>query len=412
MVPVAWIAGFFFAVRVFIILISVRFLALEPYIGAVAGLALNFLLFCVVVLDQIGRPPLLNRGVFTGPGRRWVFCFFALSACSLGWSATVSIPAAVAFWCAMAADTAVVVLLLRVYSVEEVAADLMTGFVCGACLVAAVAWIMPVQSDLRLGDEELLGPNQIAYVCAVAFFFSQYLTRIAGRRWSWATVLLGVTVVRALSKTTITALLVAQAYLFLRDRSLTRKARVLMLLGLVIVIGVFWNLFFSYLDVYSNAGNQAESLTGRLGLWAIFLDQALQHPLIGHGFHSAWKVIPPFGPDRFEARHAHDEVLQQFYAYGIVGVVVLVGLYGSFFRTVRTLPIGRLRTWLISLFLFVLVRGLADTEPFDLSLPLWSIVLFSCLVQVRIHEPEPAKLPFATPQPPLNAATRTLPSTG
>jgi len=32
---------------------------------------------------------------------------------------------------------------------------------------------------------------------------------------------------------------------------------------------------------------------------------------------------------------------------------------------------------LLALFLFVIVRGFADTEAFDLSLPLWAIVLFS-----------------------------------
>jgi O-antigen ligase len=408
-VPAAWIVGFFFSVRVFILVISVRFFGLEPYAGASVGLALNFFLFGIVALDKIGRPALLTGGVFSAPERRWAFCFLALSGCSLGWSVTVSVPAAVAFWCAMAADAAMILLLVRLYSVGQVATDLMMGFVCGACAIAVIAWIMPVQSDLRLGDEELLGPNQIAYVCAIAFLFSQYIARIVGRgKWYLPAALLAITVVRALSKTTIAALLVAQAYLFVWDRSLTRKARVLMLFGVVLIVAVFWNLFFSYIDVYSGAGNQAETLTGRVGLWAIFLDQSLQQPWIGHGFHSAWKVIPPFGPDQFEARHAHNELLQQFYAYGILGVFVLLGLYRSFFRKVRTLPIGPLRTWLFSLFLFVLVRGLADTEPFDLSLPLWAIVLFSYLIEVRVQGPEPARVPVAIPHPPLKAATQSL----
>lgn len=32
------------------------------------------------------------------------------------------------------------------------------------------------------------------------------------------------------------------------------------------------------------------------------------------------------------------------------------------------------------MFLFVLIRGLADTEVFDLSLPLWAIVLIGAIV--------------------------------
>ena len=53
----------------------------------------------------------------------------------------------------------------------------MKGYVWGACAIAAIAWMLPSQSDLRLGDEEFLGPNQIGYACAFAFFFAQYLMR-------------------------------------------------------------------------------------------------------------------------------------------------------------------------------------------------------------------------------------------
>jgi hypothetical protein len=31
--------------------------------------------------------------------------------------------------------------------------------------------------------------------------------------------------------------------------------------------------------------------------------------------------------------------------------------------------------------LFVIVRGFADTEPFDLSLPLWFIAMIGALIQ-------------------------------
>jgi hypothetical protein len=31
--------------------------------------------------------------------------------------------------------------------------------------------------------------------------------------------------------------------------------------------------------------------------------------------------------------------------------------------------------------LFILIRGLADTEVYDLSLPLWAIIMFSLLLE-------------------------------
>ena len=44
-----------------------------------------------------------------------------------------------------------------------------------------------------------------------------------------------------------------------------------------------------------------------------------------------------------------------------------------------------MKTFFVGMFLFILVRGLADTEVFDLSLPLWSIALFgSLLAESRI----------------------------
>jgi exopolysaccharide production protein ExoQ len=143
---------------------------------------------------------------------------------------------------------------------------------------------------------------------------------------------------------------------------------------------VFWSLLASYYDVYTNAGSQAETLTGRLGIWAFILDKALEKPWIGNGFHSVWKVIPPFGADRFEPRHAHNELLQQFYAYGAVGILMIAGLYGSFYREVRKLPKSPLKALLLGLLVFVIVRGFADTEVFDLSLPLWTITIFSAIM--------------------------------
>jgi O-antigen ligase len=137
-------------------------------------------------------------------------------------------------------------------------------------------------------------------------------------------------------------------------------------------------LLSAYYEVYSNAGNQAETLTGRLGIWAFIFDESLKKPWLGHGFHSVWKVIPPFGD--FEARHAHNEMLQQFYAYGVLGVIMLTGLYGSLGMQLHRIADKPRRVFLLSILVFVLVRGLTDTEVFDLSLPVWAIMLISLLV--------------------------------
>ena len=161
---------------------------------------------------------------------------------------------------------------------------------------------------------------------------------------------------------------------------MSRKTKVFLTIAAMLAILVFWGLFEAYYDIYTTAGNQAETLTGRTAIWAYCLIAAIEHPWIGHGFDSLWKVVPPFGSDRFEARHAENELLQQFYAYGLAGIVALAGLYGSLYLKIRRLPRGGVRIVLVSLLLFIVVRGLAEAEPFDLLLPLWAIVLIAALV--------------------------------
>jgi exopolysaccharide production protein ExoQ len=369
------VIGFYFSFRLFIVILTVRLFQSDAQVGTLAGLALNFILLAVVAFHSMGPAPTTLRSTLEVKCVRWVLIFLGFSLLSLLWTAAASISAALAFWCAMAADVAMVVLLLRDGSEDAVTAALLKGYVCGACAIAAMAWMLPAQSDLRLGDEGLLGPNQIGYACAFAVFMAQYLIHQSFLQWKIPAVFLAITMVRSFSKTTLVAFLVSEIFILIYDTSIKRKSKVIIALAACLTIAAFWGLIDAYLEVYTNTGNQAETLTGRLGIWAYILDKAIEQPWIGHGFHSVWKVIPPFGD--FEARHAHNEILQQFYAYGTVGVFMLMGLYGSFFRQIRKLSRGPGRTFLIGLTLFILIRGLADTEAFDLSLPLWTIALIS-----------------------------------
>jgi hypothetical protein len=373
--------GFYFAFRTMAVLVSVRIFGAEPQTGTGINIAVDFSLLLVTAFCSVGNARYTFRQIAKLPGVRWALLFLGFSCCSLLWSSTASLTNSIAYWCAMAADFMIVAMLLRTGPLTEVSDSLMRGFIWGACAVALVAWLMPAQSDLRLGDEELLGPNQIGYVCAFAFFFAQYLMRKKKGNLSVPALLLAITLLRTLSKTTIAAFLVGEGFLLIRDKSISRRTKILAVLAVVAILAVFWGLLASYYDVYTNAGNQSETLSGRLGIWAYFLAEAVERPWIGHGFDSAWNVIPPFGPDQFEAAHAHNEILQQFYAYGLVGIVMFIGIYSSIYRHIRRLAAGPVKTFFLAFLLFVLVRGIADTERFDLSLPLWAIVMISLLVE-------------------------------
>lgn len=372
------LVGFFFSFRLFIMLLSVRLLGTDAQAGVEISLALNFFLSILVAFQTFGAADPKRDSMLSLPSVRWVFIFLGFSCLSLLWSATASMSAAIVYWCAMAADVGMVAFLLRMGPVEEVVTGLMKGYVVGACVIAVIAWLLPAQSDLRLGDEELLGPNQIGYLCAFALFFVQYLMREKLGKWGVGAFLLAVTLLRSLSKTSITAFLLAESFLLLRDRSIRPRTKVMLVLAGIATVAAFANLLTSYFDIYANAGSSPETLTGRIGIWTVILREAIQQPWIGHGFHAVWNVIPPFGD--FEARHAHNELIQQFYAYGLVGIAMLCALYGGFYRQIRRLSDPSMRAFWFSLLLFVIVRGLTDTEPFDLSLPLWALVMISVLM--------------------------------
>jgi exopolysaccharide production protein ExoQ len=376
--------GFYFAFRLFFVVLAVRIFGATPQTGTEINLVLNFFLLLVTAFGCLGTV----RYSFVKMARlsdvRWVLFFLALSCCSLTWSSTASLSISIGYWCALAADVAIVMLLFRAEPITAITTRLMKGFIWGACLGAAVAWILPVQSDLRLGDEELLGPNNIGYLCALALFFTQYLMKRKSGSWGLAAFLLGVTLLRCLSKTTIVAFLAGEAFLLIRDKSMKRRAKIYLTLSAGLVVAAFSTLLVSYFAIYTNLGNQSETLSGRFGIWAYILAEAIQQPWVGHGFNSVWKVIPPFGSDQFEAAHAHNEILQQFYAYGVVGVVIFFGIYRSIYRHVRQLAVGSSRTFFLALLILVFVRGIADTERFDLSLPLWVIVMISLQIEQEI----------------------------
>jgi O-antigen ligase len=373
--------GFFFAFRAFIMVLSVRILGTDPQTGTAISLAADGLLLLAVAFCSLGQNAQPFRQMAKSSSVRWALFYLAFSCLSLLWSETSSLPIAIVYWCGMAADFAAVALMLRAGSIWAVAPSLMKGFVWGACLGAMVAWFLPAQSDLRLGDEELLGPNNIAYPLAIAFLFAQFLMRNRLGKWTLHATFLGLTVFRSLSKTTILALLAAQMLLLIADRSMKRRTKIYLVLAASLAFVAFSALLISYWEIYSNLGNQSETLSGRLGIWAYFLVEGAQNPWFGHGFNSVWGIVPPFGPDKFEAAHAHNELIQQFYAYGAIGLCIFAGYYWSLYRQARKLASPATRVFLFAFLLFFLIRGTADTERFDLSLPMWAGLLISEFMQ-------------------------------
>jgi len=378
-IDMAFAVGFFFSFRWILSLFAITVLGLEEHISGTISLTLNFLLLGFVCIYSLGAGNRTFTSMLRINSLRWVMAFLLFSLISFAWSSTASLTASLVYWCGMAADVAMVILLLRAAPAINVASSLFKGFIWSTCFISIIVWLMPLQPDLRLGNKDFFNTNQIAELCAFAIFLAQYLMRRKDGRWNLAMALLAITLLRSLSKATLAAFLIGQIFLLIMDRSVSRRTKVILTIAAATAVLVFWGLIESYYDAYTNTGNQAETLTGRLGIWTYVIDAGFEKPWIGHGFNSMWKVVPTFG-DGFEARHAENDLLQQFYSYGAAGIVLLTGLYASLYRQLRRLSNKPVRMVFLSLLLFILVRGFAEAEPFDPLLPLWAIALFGILI--------------------------------
>lgn len=304
---------------------------------------------------------------------RWILVYMALAGASLAWTTTNSVPVAAAYWAATCADVVAISILLSYEPVQENTIRIMHGFIAGAAVVAVIAWAAPAMDDMRLGHEDFLHPNLIGFEFALAALFSAYLAQ-KQKVWSWVCVAFVVTTIRTLSKGTIVGFLFASLYYFLHGLKISRRVRVYIgVAGAAVLLG-FWGLLEAYLDVYT-AGTNLETLTGRTYIWTTALDLVTERPWLGHGFDSFRWVFPPF--ENFQPWHAHNEWVQQLFAYGVIGLVVVIGVYVSFYRRVSASRNAPLKSLATAILILVLVRGLVDTDRFELCFPLWLMTMLS-----------------------------------
>ena len=370
--------GFYFAFRY---ATEYLFFQSDPRTGAAFSVALNMMFFAMVLFHSLGNAPNTLRATVRVPAFPAVSAFLLIALCSLVWSATVSVGVAFAYWCGVAADVGMVVLLLR-NGPQPMSASLMKGYVWGAIVIAVIIWLSPTMQDLRPGDDEYFSPNAIALICAFGVFIAQYLSR-SHRSWNIAAVLLSITLLLTLSTTTIAAFIAGEALLLIRDSAITRRKLLAIVVASGLVVAAFWRLIEAYFEVYTTTGNEAETLTGRVGIWNYTLESSLEQPWIGHGFHSFRNVVPAFGV--FEAWHAHNELLQLFYTYGIVGLLLFIAVYGSLYLQLRRASVSD-KALFYGLLLFIVIRGFGDTDRFELTLPLWFVFLISSLLNAS-HPP-------------------------
>lgn len=378
--PLQILTGFFFAFRFSLIYIGFQS---DPRMGTFVSFACSALLMAAAVIYTLGDKQFSVQFLLASRTMRWLLLYLAVSFLSLLWTGADSTMIAAGYWAGMAMDVATVLLLVKQPRVAHQADAIMKGFVLGVLFIAVVAWLSPVRGDLRIGDEEFLHPNGIGLHCALAFFLAQHLA-LKERGWKWCCLALGITLLRSISKTSIVAFLIAETFFLLRDKQISRRIKIKIAAAAVVVIAAFGTLLEAYFEIYTTtAGDQFETLTGRTVIWSTSLLMGLERPWLGHGIYSYRALIPMFGT--FQPQHAHDELLQQFFEYGIFGVCITIGLYLSLLLAAKRSSAHRYGKLAAVIAVFCLIHGLADTVTFGFSLPVW---LFAALALTLTQAPE------------------------
>ena len=198
----------------------------------------------------------------------------------------------------------------------------------------------------------------------------------------------GATLLRSLSKGSIAAALAAGTYYVIRGSHLRRRTKFLIGIIAVVVIAGSWALVESYIDTYSST-YQLETLTGRTYLWSIAWDESFHTLWFGHGLYSFRFVIPSIGD--FQPWHAHNEYLQQFFCFGIIGFALYVGLHLSMLRTLRRNRAHELAALGGAVLIVALVRGFVDTENISINYPLWLMTLLAYVFHESISRNDSPK---------------------
>jgi exopolysaccharide production protein ExoQ len=394
--------GFFLSART---TLAILWFSQEPQQAAILSVSIGLTFLVAAALITIGSTPSIPDAAFRNPVLRCSIVFFGLNFLSLLWTEAPPGAAAV-YLITWSAETTTIWLILRDGYATNQAAAVMKGYVWGATLVCTVAWSLPTLPDLRLGNADLFHPNSIGFTSAIGALLAIHLSH-QKKAWYLPAFWLVLTLIRTISKTSIVAFLIAVTFYLFRNTRLSRATKVKIGLTGVAIIASLSVPLINYLQTYSE-GVDPSTLTGRTVIWASASEIAVKNPLLGHGFYSFRYLFPPIGT--FEAQHAHNEFLQQFFAIGAIGVIVVAILYIAFFLQVRRAPRSNITHLAAALLIFALLHGLTDTQAFDLSYPLWLMAMLSILLVAETSRAT-ASAPTPSDREPALPPTAATPAT-
>jgi exopolysaccharide production protein ExoQ len=244
-----------------------------------------------------------------------------------------------------------------------------------------------------------IGKNMLGADCLIlGYFFFWYLLqtwrteRSTWRRhelWLIAGLLMGIWWLfsKAHSATSLTSLIVGiLVIVFVGIRSVNKNLIGTYMLTALVLLAA-GELAFGISGRFSESLGRDSTLTGRTPLWTALLNMDT-HPILGTGFESFWLGARPLeleGIFFFIPNEAHNGYLETYLTLGLVGLLLLIGLFVATFWKIRAqlfrnFEMGRYRLG----FLAALVLYNWTEAAFKTLNPLWFLFYLIAMDYPRI----------------------------
>ena len=333
--------------------------------GAYAEAMIWALCFGVLLILTFRNPEYLG-GLFK-PSFRWLSILTLLSVASVAYTPSKVFSLAWAFKMVLS------VLLLRfildqIESMRELRWFLRAALWSFTALVVLILVQLAVTPNPWEGGRmsEAISPTGVSTIAATLLLLGMtfYLAESKGERNGKYLLLAGLGFCIMLlggGKGAILAAVIAGTAFFILRRNLKSG---LVFLIVTVVLGsilVAVTPLQKYLTDYARSGN-AETGTGRLGLWELVIPAIMEKPLYGHGYLASRFIAEDLSGLDWPAGHTHNAFLEVLYNNGVIGLVPLILVLWRTVRNqlwvIRRSRSGELRTWAIGSFAVVIFEFL------------------------------------------------------
>lgn len=350
----------------------------------VPGFDAGFVFFVAIIFILNAR----KKSVDIGAAGTFLIVFWAWACLSFVWRGNENIFSAVSIWLNTAFDLLAIYFIFRLGQPKQIAEYSIRGVIWGGIAVSLqVVFFAARGINIRDENTDFLGANYIGGILGLCLLCAIYAINHEPNakkkiRLSAMAGVVGIALLYSLSKTAILAFLLAAFVFFIvSKKGLRVKLRAF---GLIILVGAAAFFYLAdYLDIYfsqAQDGEALESLSGRTFIWLETIDAVWDEPYFGFGVRS----FADYGPQiaNVQLVHAHNEILQTIFAYGVVGLTFLLGSYVLFMKRVFTLyAISKDKSQAAfgaAILTFALLRGITEAHDAAIVLPI-HIFFLLCL---------------------------------